>query len=176
MAKQESASATKLKQKKTASAAKAQEKASKKLGTLENLKSVVLRSDIPQFKAGDKIVVRSKIKEGDKERVQAFEGVVIARNGRGINETFTVRKLSAGVGVERVYPLHSPTIVGIDLKVEGFIRRAKLYYLRGLDGKKARIRDKNLKLAASLMATDAHAEKVAAASTAANTTPTSANS
>jgi large subunit ribosomal protein L19 len=101
---------------------------------------------IPEFKAGDKVVVKSKIKEGDKERVQAFEGVVIARQGRGASASFTVRKVSAGIGVERIYPLYSPNIVSIDRKIEGFVRRAKLYYIRGLDGKAARIKDKNIRL------------------------------
>jgi len=126
--------------------AKAALQTSVAVNKLEKFKSLALKSDIPQFRAGDKIVVRSKIKEGDKERIQAFEGIVIAKNGRGIQECFTIRKVSAGVGVERVFPLHSPTIVSIEVKVEGFIRRAKLYYLRGLDGRAARIRDKNLKL------------------------------
>ena len=113
---------------------------------LDTLKSAQLKTDIPVFKSGDKIVVKTKIKEGDKERIQGFEGLVIARNGTGINETFTVRKVSGGVGVERVFPLHSPLIDGIEVKVSGFVRRAKLYYLRKLDGKAARVRDKNLKL------------------------------
>lgn len=121
-------------------------KAHKPAHRLEELKALNLKSELPAFKAGDKVVIRSKIKEGDKERVQAFEGIVIAKNGRGIQETFTVRKISAGVGVERVFPLHSPAIESIEVKVEGFVRRAKLYYLRGLDGRAARIRDKNLKL------------------------------
>ncbi len=114
--------------------------------TLENLKAVKLREDIPHFQAGDRLVVKSKIKEGDKYRLQAFEGIVIARNGRGIRETFTLRKVSGGVGVERVYPLHSPAVASIEVKVEGFVRRGKLYYLRKLSGRSARIRDKNLKL------------------------------
>lgn len=102
--------------------------------------------ELPPFKAGDKVVVKSKIKEGDKERVQAFEGVVIARQGRGPSASFTVRKVSAGVGVERIYPLNSPNIVSVERKVEGFVRRAKLYYIRDLDGKAARIQDKNIRL------------------------------
>lgn len=101
---------------------------------------------LPEFKSGDKVVVKSKIKEGDKERVQAFEGVVIARKGRGVSATFTVRKVSGGVGVERVYPVNSPNIVSVERKVEGFVRRAKLYYIRDLDGKAARIQDKNIRL------------------------------
>ncbi|MBS1982561.1 MAG: 50S ribosomal protein L19 [Bdellovibrionales bacterium] len=113
---------------------------------LEKIQAIKFRTDLPAFKSGDKLVIRSKIKEGEKERVQAYEGVVIAMNGRGIQETITVRKVSSGVGVERVYPIHSPTIVSIEVKNEGFVRRSKLYYLRGLEGKSARIRDKNLKL------------------------------
>lgn len=101
---------------------------------------------LPEFKAGDKVVVKSKIKEGDKERIQAFEGVVIARKGRGASATFTVRKVSGGVGVERIYPTYSPNIVSVERKVEGFVRRAKLYYIRDLDGKAARIQDKNIRL------------------------------
>ncbi|MEZ4815965.1 MAG: 50S ribosomal protein L19 [Bdellovibrionota bacterium] len=103
-------------------------------------------TQLPEFKAGDKIVVKSRIKEGDKERVQAFEGVVIARGGRGVSATFTVRKVSSGVGVERIFPVNSPNIVSVERKVEGFVRRAKLYYIRDLDGKAARIQDKNIRL------------------------------
>ena len=116
---------------------------------LDNLKSIQLKNDVPEFKSGDKVIVKTKVKEGDKERLQAFEGVVIGRKGRGASETFTVRKISAGVGVERVFPLHSPTVAGIEVKVEGFVRRGKLYYLRGLEGKASRIQDKNLKLSAA---------------------------
>jgi large subunit ribosomal protein L19 len=113
---------------------------------LSNLKSVQLRTDLPAFKSGDKIVIRSKIKEGEKERIQAFEGTVIAINNTGARKNITVRKVSAGVGVERVYPLNSPTIVSIEVKTEGFVRRAKLYYLRELQGRSARIKDKKLKV------------------------------
>ena len=114
---------------------------------LDSLNAVNLRADLPQFKAGDKVVVRSKIKEGNKERVQAYEGVCIAKHGCGVSETFTVRRMGAGgVGVERIFPLNSPLIESIEVKVEGFVRRAKLFYLRELVGKKARIKDKNLKL------------------------------
>lgn len=113
---------------------------------VEQATSSVWVNNLPEFKAGDKIVVKSKIKEGDKERVQAFEGVVMSRKGRGVAETFTVRKISAGVGVERVFPLHSNRIESIEVKTEGFVRRAKMYYLRELEGRKARIQDKNLKL------------------------------
>jgi large subunit ribosomal protein L19 len=113
---------------------------------IKALNSQKLRTDLPVFHPGDEVVVRSKIKEGDKERVQAFEGVVIARRGTGISATFTVRKNSFGVGVERTFTMHAPTIVSVERKKEGFVRRSKLYYLRELEGKAARIQDKNLKL------------------------------
>jgi large subunit ribosomal protein L19 len=101
-----------------------------------------LRSDLPDFGPGDTIRVNVRVREGDKERIQAFEGVCIARRGAGISETFTVRKVSAGVGVERVFPLHAPTIESIHVVRRGQVRRAKLYYLRRLRGKAARIREK----------------------------------
>jgi large subunit ribosomal protein L19 len=113
---------------------------------MDTLKSASLKTDLPEFKTGDKIIVNAKIKEGDKERVQAFEGIVIARNGSGIREAITVRKVSAGVGVERVFPIHSPAVSSIEVKVEGFVRRSKLYYLRDLSGRAARIQDKSIKL------------------------------
>jgi large subunit ribosomal protein L19 len=99
----------------------------------------LLRSDIPEFRPGDTVRVSVKVREGDKERIQAFEGVCIRRKGGGISETFTVRKVSNGVGVERIFPLHSPAIVAIDRVREGRVRRAKIYYLRNLSGKAARI-------------------------------------
>ena len=101
-----------------------------------------LKTDIPSFAAGDTLRVLVRVREGDKERLQAFEGVCVARRGGGIDETFTVRKLSAGVGVERIFPLHAPTISSIELVRRGRVRRAKLYYLRALSGKGARIREK----------------------------------
>ena len=101
-----------------------------------------LRTDIPAFDPGDTVRVMVRVREGDKERLQAFEGLVIARRGGGISETFTVRKVSAGIGVERVFPLHSPTIASIDVVRRGRVRRAKLYYLRALSGKAARIRER----------------------------------
>lgn len=100
-----------------------------------------LRTDIPEFRAGDSLAVHVRVIEGDKERIQVFEGVCIKRKGAGINETFTVRKISNGVGVERVFPLHSPRLAKIDVKRRGKVRRAKLYYLRNLRGKAARIRE-----------------------------------
>jgi large subunit ribosomal protein L19 len=101
-----------------------------------------LKSDLPPFAPGDTIRVMVRVREGDKERLQAFEGVCLARKGGGIDETFTVRKISASVGVERIFPLHSPSIGSIVVVRRGRVRRAKLYYLRRLSGKGARIREK----------------------------------
>ncbi|MCE9625787.1 MAG: 50S ribosomal protein L19 [Deltaproteobacteria bacterium] len=98
-----------------------------------------MRSDIPQFKSGDTIKVYCKVKEGDKERIQLFEGVVIARHNGGMRASVTVRKVSYGIGVERIFPLHAPFIDRIEVGTVGKVRRAKLYYLRALRGKKARI-------------------------------------
>lgn len=103
-----------------------------------------LRTDIPAFRAGDTVLVHVKVKEGDKERVQIFEGVVIARKGGNISATFTVRKVSYGVGVERIFPLHSRSIEKIEVKQRGKVRRAKLYYLRELSGRAARIQEKKV--------------------------------
>lgn len=101
-----------------------------------------LKNDIPEFDAGDTVAVHTKVKEGDKERIQVFEGVVIKRKGDALNATFTVRKISNGVGVERIFPLHSPNIDKIVKLKSGKVRRAKLYYLRNLRGKAARITEK----------------------------------
>jgi len=98
--------------------------------------------DVPPFRPGDTVRVNVRVKEGEKERIQAFEGICIARRGSGVSETFTVRKISAGVGVERLFPVHSPTIASVELVRRGRVRRAKLYYLRALSGKAARIREK----------------------------------
>ena len=101
-----------------------------------------LKTNIPAFDPGDTVRVMVRVREGEKERLQAFEGVCIGRRGGGINETFTVRKISAGVGVERIFPLHGPAIAAIELVRKGRVRRAKLYFLRRLAGKAARIREK----------------------------------
>lgn len=101
-----------------------------------------VKKDFPEFKAGDTITVHYKIKEGSKERVQNFRGVVLQRRGSGQNETFTVRKMSSGVGVERIFPLNSPFIEAIDINKKGRVRRARIFYLRQLTGKKARIKEK----------------------------------
>ena len=109
--------------------------------TLEKEQMEKLAKDIPSFKAGDTLKVHCKIKEGERERIQIFEGVCIARKGGGISETFTVRKISYSVGVERIFPLHSPIIDRIEVVKIGKVRRAKLHYLRGLSGKAARIKE-----------------------------------
>ncbi len=100
-----------------------------------------LRSDIPEFRPGDTVRVHVKVREGQRERIQVFEGVVIRRRGSGISETYTVRKISYGVGVERTFPVHSPKVEKIEVMRRGKVRRAKLYYLRGLSGKAARIKE-----------------------------------
>ena len=103
-----------------------------------------LSDNLPQFKAGDTLAVHVRVVEGDKERIQVFEGVCIKRKGGGVNETFTVRKISHGVGVERVFPIHSPRLAKIEVKRAGKVRRAKLYYLRELRGRAARIKEKQV--------------------------------
>ena len=112
------------------------------MNIIETLEKEQLRSDIPEFVPGDTVRVHAKIVEGSRERIQMFEGVVIGRQGTGVRETFTVRRISYGVGVERTFPVHSPRIDKIDVLRKGIVRRAKLYYLRNLTGKAARIREK----------------------------------
>ena len=111
------------------------------MNNLEHVESAHLRDDIPDFGSGDTIKVNVRVAEGGRERVQAYEGVVIARDGGGLSETITVRKLSFGVGVERVFPIHAPIIHSIEVLRRGDVRRAKLYYLRDRVGKAARIRE-----------------------------------
>ncbi len=101
-----------------------------------------LREDIPEFRPGDTLRVQVRVREGDKQRLQNFEGVCIGRRGGGISETFTLRKVSSGIGVERIFPLHSPGLAEIKVVRQGRVRRAKLYYLRKLSGKAARIRER----------------------------------
>ena len=108
-----------------------------------------LRDDIPEFRPGDAVRVHVRVAEAGRERIQVFQGVVIRRQGGGLRETFTVRKMSFGVGVERTFPLHSPTIGKIEVVTKGRVRRAKLYYLRELRGKKARIRERREPVASS---------------------------
>jgi len=108
----------------------------------DEIDAASMRSDVPEFRAGDTVKVNVKVVEGNRSRVQAFQGVVIRRHGGGIGETFTVRKVSFGVGVERTFPLHTPIIESIELVSRGDVRRAKLYYLRELRGKAAKIKEK----------------------------------
>jgi large subunit ribosomal protein L19 len=105
-----------------------------------------LRDNVPPFRAGDTLKVNVRVREGDKERLQAFEGVCIAKRGSGVSATFTVRKISNGVGVERIFPIHSPMISEITVVRRGRVRRAKLYYLRALTGKATRIRERKAKV------------------------------
>lgn len=109
---------------------------------IEKLEAEQLKQDIPDFGPGDTVVVQVKVKEGQRERLQAFEGVVIAIKNRGLNSSFTVRKISYGEGVERVFQTHSPSVASVQVKRRGDIRRAKLYYMRDLSGKSARIKEK----------------------------------
>ena len=109
---------------------------------IEALENEQLKSDIPEFGPGDPVVVQVKVREGNRERLQAYEGVVIGRRQRGLNSSFTVRKISHGVGVERSFQLHSPLIASISVKRRGDVRKAKLYYLRDRSGRSARIKEK----------------------------------
>ncbi|MFC6201670.1 50S ribosomal protein L19 [Lactiplantibacillus nangangensis] len=106
---------------------------------IEKITNDQLRTDIPNFRPGDTVRIHARVVEGTRERIQLFEGVVIKRHGSGISETYTVRKISNGVGVERTFPLHTPRVAAIDVVRQGRVRRAKLYYLRDLHGKAARI-------------------------------------
>lgn len=112
------------------------------MNQLDYLQMEQMREDIPEFKAGDTVRVHLRVREGDKERIQVFEGVVIKRKNNGLSSTFTVRKISFGIGVERIFPLHSPFIEKIEVVKVGRVRRAKIYYIRKLRGKKARIKEK----------------------------------
>jgi large subunit ribosomal protein L19 len=115
------------------------------MNTLDALDAQLLRSDIPAFRPGDTLKVHVKVIEGNRSRIQVFQGVVIRRQGSGLRETFTVRKVSFGVGVERTYPLNTPVLDRIEVVTRGDVRRAKLYYLRDLRGKKAKIKEKREK-------------------------------
>ncbi|HVB27121.1 MAG TPA: 50S ribosomal protein L19 [Mycobacteriales bacterium] len=110
--------------------------------TLDPIDAASLRTDIPDFRPGDTLKVHVRVVEGNRERIQVFQGVVIRRQGGGVRETFTVRKVSFGVGVERTFPVHSPILDRIEVLTRGDVRRAKLYYLRELRGKKAKIKEK----------------------------------
>ena len=111
------------------------------MNTLDFVDAASLKSDIPDFRPGDTVKVHVKVVEGNRSRIQVFQGVVIRRQGGGIRETFTVRKVSFGVGVERTFPVHTPVVEKIELVTRGDVRRAKLYYLRDLRGKKAKIKE-----------------------------------
>ena len=110
--------------------------------TIRQIEREMMRLDLPAFATGDTVKVHVKIKEGEKERIQAFQGVVISKRGGGTGATFTVRKVSYGIGVERIFPLHSPVIDKIDVVTRGRVRRSKIYYLRKLRGKAARIKER----------------------------------
>ncbi len=112
------------------------------MNIIDNIEKGQLRDDLPEFYPGDTVRLRNKVKEGGKERIQAFEGVVLKRQGSGVKETFTVRKISHGVGVERTFPVHSPNIEKIEIVRRGDVNRAKLYYLRERKGKASRIKEK----------------------------------
>ncbi len=112
------------------------------MNQLDQVEKSYLRAEQPEFAPGDTVRIHVKVKEGDKERIQIFQGVIIARRGGGTRETFTARKMSGGVGVERIFPLHSPSIDRIEVVRRGKVRRAKLYYLRNLRGKAARIEER----------------------------------
>ena len=114
------------------------------MNTTDLIEQPYLRTDLPEFRPGDTVKVNVRVVEGTRERVQAFQGVVIRRQGGGIRETFTVRKISFGVGVERTFPVHSPSIASLELISRGAVRRAKLYYLRDLRGRKARIKERRI--------------------------------
>ena len=112
------------------------------MNKLDTFAGAQLKETVPAFNIGDTVRVHNKIKEGTRERIQMFEGTVIARHGGGISETFTVRRVSYGVGVEKIFPLHSPNVAGIDVTRVGKVRRAKLYYLRGKVGKASKVKEK----------------------------------
>lgn len=112
------------------------------MNILDSVDSTSLRGDLPEFRAGDSVKVHVKVVEGNRSRIQVFAGVVISRTGGGVRESFTVRKVSFGTGIERTFPLHSPIIDRIEVERRGDVRRAKLYYLRGLRGKAAKIKEK----------------------------------
>ena len=130
---------------------------------IEELEAAQLKADVPDFGAGDTVVVQVKVREGNRERLQAFEGVVIGKRNRGLNSSFTVRKISYGVGVERIFPVESPAVKRIEIKSRGHVRRSRLYYLRELRGKKARLRSKLRDLSALVAPEEAEARAEAEA-------------
>ena len=135
--------------------------------TLDDLDALSLKTDVPDFRAGDTVKVHVKVVEGNKTRIQVFQGVVIGRQGDGVRETFTVRKVSYGVGVERTFPVHTPIVDKIELVSRGDVRRAKLYYLRDLRGKAAKIKERRDAIPATGESVDAVSDAASAASDAA---------
>jgi large subunit ribosomal protein L19 len=122
--------------------AELEERTMRRNKVIEAIETEQMKKDLPEFRPGDTVVVQVRVLEGDRERLQAFEGIVIGKRNRGLNSSFTVRKVSHGVGVERSFQTHSPIVASIDVKRRGDVRQAKLYYLRGLSGRAARIREK----------------------------------
>jgi len=112
------------------------------MNVLDTIGSEQIKTDVPEFRTGDTVRIQVRVREGEKERLQMFQGVVIQRSGSGIAETFTVRKMSQGIGVERVFPLHAPIVGGIEVVRRGKVRRSRIYYIRGLKGKAARIAER----------------------------------
>ena len=139
--------------------------------TLDIIENESLRRDLPPFKVGDTVAVHVRVREGDKERIQVFQGLVIRRRGGGVGETFTVRKISSGVGVERVFPVQSPLVTKVEIKSRGYVRRSRLYYLRNLSGKKARLHSKVRDLSGLISEEEAEAQKSAAEAAAAAPEP-----
>lgn len=137
------------------------------MGLIEDVEAKFYKKDIPEFRSGDTLKVHVRVIEGEKERVQLFQGIVISRSGAGVRETFTVRKVSNGVGVERIFPVHTPSISKIEVVRLGRVRRAKLFYLRDLTGKAARVQERVDHSAVSARAA-AKAAKAAAAAAAAS--------
>ena len=140
------------------------EEATHPMHILDDLDAAQLRTDVPEFRPGDTLDVGVRVVEGNRSRVQHFQGVVIRRQGGGVRETFTVRKVSFGVGVERTFPLHTPVIESIKVVTHGDVRRAKLYYLRELRGKKAKIKEKRFAVPAKVVTTKAPVDPAATAS------------
>ena len=128
---------------------------------IKEIEKEQLREDMPDFAPGDTVKVLYLVREGAKERIQAFEGICIARKHGGVDETFTVRKISSGIGVERIFPLHAPTVSGVEVVRRGRVRRAKLYYLRGRRGKSARIAEKTTGAAGKIVEAERQARAAA---------------
>lgn len=131
------------------------------MNLLESIENRKLRRDLPPFRPGDTVRVHVNVREGEKQRIQVFEGVVIRRRGRGSSATFTVRKVSYGVGVERIFPIESPAVTKVEIKGRGHVRRARLYFLRERSGKKARLRTKVRDLSAVIVPEEGEAEEPA---------------